>query len=76
MSKKQKLHYSDYHFYYCNSCSENIVINHSYTHTEEECRDNLLSKIEKSLNKTPLFILIKIYNLLSSYTIEPSSTTL
>ena len=72
MSKKQKLHYSDYHFYYCNSCQENIVINHSYTHTEEECRDYLLSKIDKLFDKSPLFILIKIYNELSSYTISPS----
>lgn len=66
MSQKQKLHYSDYHMYFCNRCKENITINNSFTHTDEECRDNLLSKIDKLLDKTPLHILIKIYNELSS----------
>ena len=62
MSQKQKQHMFDYNLYFCNRCSENISINHN----EDECRDILLSKIDKLLDKTPLFILIKIYNLLSS----------
>lgn len=66
MSQKQQQHYSDYHFYFCNKCQEDVVINHSYTHTDDECRDNLLSKIDKLLDKQPLFLLIKLYNSLSS----------
>lgn len=66
MSQKQQQHLSDYNIFVCNTCSETIAVNHSYTHTASECRDILLSKIEKLLDKAPLFILNKIYNLLLS----------
>ncbi len=50
----------------CSYCGETITDSHSYNHTEDECRDIILEKIDKQLKNICLYNLKRLYNFVLS----------
>ena len=52
--------------YICAYCGETYLDNNSYSHTEDECKDILIEKIDKQLKNLCLYNLKRLYNFVLS----------